>query len=209
MTFGARIAIRLAVSSSILLPAACAQDVRDTSYVAPDGSRVLQQSIVVPATRLQLWEAFTTTEGVRSWAVPVAHVDFRLGGIWESTYGLDRKIGEPGNIKNRYISFVPLRMVSIQAIAAPPAFPHRDLLSEIFTVIEFSELAPKQVQVTISMVGYKAGQGYDTLYKHFEAGNAWSLRKLYERFTVGPIDWKKAVAAHEGQTPGRQDRRER
>ena len=51
--------------SVLIATAAHGQEVRDTSYVAPDGSRVLQQSIVVPATARQVWDAFTTTEGLR------------------------------------------------------------------------------------------------------------------------------------------------
>jgi hypothetical protein len=130
---------------------------------------------------------------VRTWAVPVASVDFRLGGIWESSYRLDGQIGAPGNIKNRFLSFVPLRMVSIQAIAAPAGFPHPELLAEIFTVIELSEVEPERVRVTVSMVGYKAGEGYDAIYRHFQGGNAWTLRKLHQRFAEGPIDWNKAL----------------
>jgi len=171
---------------------AFAQEVRDTSYVAPDGSRVLQQSIDVPATPRQVWEAFTTTEGLQSWAAPVVHADFRLNGVFESTYQVDGRIGAPGNIKNKYLSFVPLRMVAIQAIAAPPNFPHPELLPEIFTVVEWQELAPQRVHVTVSMVGYRMGDGYATLYRHFERGNAWSLKKLHRRFAEGPIDWKTA-----------------
>jgi hypothetical protein len=39
------------------------------------------------------------------------------------------------------------------------------------------------------MVGYRPGAGYDTLYKHFEWGNEWSLKQLHKRFAVGPADW--------------------
>jgi uncharacterized protein YndB with AHSA1/START domain len=179
----------------ILLAASLAQapspaaDVRDESYVAPDGTRVLRQSLDVPATPRDVWDAFTTTEGVRSWAVPVAHVDFRLGGIWESTYDLDGRIGAPGNIKNQILSYVPLRMVSFQAIAAPPTFPFRDLLKDIFTVVEIDDQSPGLVRVTVSMMGYRTGEGYDTIYRHFAAGNAYSLRQLKRRFVEGRRQW--------------------
>jgi uncharacterized protein YndB with AHSA1/START domain len=166
-------------------------DVRNESFLAPDGTRVLRQSLSIPASRRDVWNAFTTTDGVRSWAVPVAHVDFRIGGIWESTYNLDGYIGAPGNIKNQFLSFVPLRMVSFQAIAAPPTFPHRELLEDIFTVVEIDEEAAGSVRVTVSMMGYASGEGYDTIYRHFEAGNAYSLRQLRKRFVEGPMKWTR------------------
>jgi len=192
MTSSIRFTALIIVSCTMLSSGTRAQDVRDSSYVAPDGSRVLQHSIVVPATIREIWNAFTTTDGVRSWAVPVASVDFRLGGIWESSYKLDARIGDPGNIQNRFLSFLPPRMIAMQAIAAPPTFPHKELLPEIFTVIELEE-EPKAVRVTISMVGYKAGEGYDAIYRHFAAGNPWSLQKLRSRFVDGPVDWQKTI----------------
>lgn len=168
--------------------------VEDTSFTAPDGTRVLQHSIVVPATLAEVWTAFTTTEGVRSWAVPVAQVDFRLGGIWESSYKRDAKLGEPGNIRNRYLAYLPMEMVTIQAISAPPTFPHPELLPELFTVIEMRPLGPREVRVRVSQVGYKTGPGYDAIYAHFQRGNPWSLQKLQERFTRGPVDWEALLA---------------
>lgn len=169
--------------------ALAAQEVENSTYIAPDGSRVLRHATDVPASVAEVWEALTTTDGVRSWAVPVAEVDFRLGGIWESSYRLDGRIGDERNIRNRFISYLPLRMVSIQAVQAPPGFPHADLLPELFTVIEVEELATDRTRVTISMVGYREGEGYDVLFRHFDAGNAWSLEQLRKRFAEGPVDW--------------------
>lgn len=169
--------------------ALAAQEVESSTYTAPDGTRVLRHTSEVPASVAEVWEALTTTEGVQSWAVPVAEVDFRLGGIWESSYRLDGQIGDERNIRNRFISYLPLRMVSIQAVQAPPGFPHADLLPELFTVIELEELATDRTRVTISMVGYREGEGYEVLLRHFDSGNAWSLEQLRKRFAEGPVDW--------------------
>lgn len=193
--------IPFAATVLVLLSSAAAsgQEVTNASYVAPDGSRVLRQSIEVPASVLEVWQALTTTEGVRSWAVPVATVDFRPGGIWESSYRLDGRIGDPGNIKNRILSYLPPRMLSIQAIQAPPDFPHPELLPEIFTVFESEELGPTRTRVTASMVGYREGEGYDALYQLFERGNAWSLQQLHKRFEEGPVDWPKVLGSGTGR----------
>jgi uncharacterized protein YndB with AHSA1/START domain len=181
----------LVVLPSAVCAAVAAEEVRNSSFVGPDGGRVLQQSIVVSATPRQLWDAFTTTDGLRTWAVPVVHADFRLGGMFESTYRLDGKIGAPGNIKNQYLSYVPLRMVAFQAVAAPPTFPHKELLADIFTVAEFEPVDERRTRVTLSMVGYRPGDGYETIYRLFERGNAISLERLRQSFATGPIDWKR------------------
>jgi uncharacterized protein YndB with AHSA1/START domain len=164
---------------------AAAQEVENTSYRTADGGHVLQHRIVIPASLDSIWWAFTTTEGVQSWAVPLAHVDFRLGGIWESSYQPGARIGDAGNIRNRFISFLPRRMISMQAIDAPPGFPHPDLLPELFTVMEFQPLGEAGVRVTVSGVGYRTGQEYDAIRSLFDQGNAWSLQQLHRRFTKG------------------------
>jgi uncharacterized protein YndB with AHSA1/START domain len=189
--------VPLSVALLLLLSGATAsgQQVTNSSYVAPDGSRVLRLSIEVPAAVLEIWHALTTTEGVRSWAAPVAAVDFRPGGIWESSYRLDARIGDPDNIKNRILSYLPPRMLSIQAIQAPPGFPHPELLPEIFSVFELESLSPTHTRVTASMVGFREGGGYDVLYSFFERGNAWSLEQLQRRFAEGPLDWQKVLGS--------------
>jgi uncharacterized protein YndB with AHSA1/START domain len=169
------------------------QEVTDSSHAALDGTRVLQQSIDVPASILEVWEALTTSEGLRSWAVPMASVDFRLGGIWESSYRHDAAVGDPANIKNRFLAFLPPRLLVIQAVQAPPDFPHPELLPEIFTVFESAQLGPELTRVTVSMVGYREGDGYDAIYRLFERGNEWTLRKLRTRFSDGPVDWQKTL----------------
>jgi uncharacterized protein YndB with AHSA1/START domain len=180
------------------IPTAAAQEVENTSFVAGDSSRVLEHRIVVEGPAPDVWDAWTTTEGITSWAVPVGQIDFRLGGIWESSYNRDAKIGDPGNIQNRILAYIPGRMLTIQAIAAPPGFPHPELLREIFTVIELEALDSVRTRVTVTMVGYANGEGYDVLYGHFDAGNAWTLKKLQQRFVSGPVDWSEAPSDRAG-----------
>ncbi|HJR41631.1 MAG TPA: SRPBCC domain-containing protein [Gemmatimonadaceae bacterium] len=178
---------------ALLASGASAQTVANSSHATADGRRVLQQSIEIPASLGQAWDAFTTTDGLRAWAAPVVRADFRFGGHFESSYALDAVLGDSSNIVNRYIAFLPMRMVAFQTVQAPPTFPHRELLADIFTVVELEELAPTRVKVTISMLGYAPGGGYDVIYRFFEGGNAFSLRKLHDRFVTGPADWRKLL----------------
>jgi uncharacterized protein YndB with AHSA1/START domain len=196
--------MRIHVTSHLTLPAlfVCAsmlpgQEIIDESYDALDGTSVLRQSVVVPATVDSVWHAFTTTPGIQSWAVPVAEVDFRAGGIWESTYQLDGRIGNPDNIKNRFLSYLPFRMISIQAIQAPLEFPHPELLSQLFSVIELEEVEPGCTRVTISGVGHRNEERYRDIHDHFRQGNAWSLQMLHRRFSEGPVDWHAILGGHQ------------
>lgn len=177
------------------------RDVANSSYVEPDGDRVLQLSVVVKATPAQVWRAFTTGEGYREWVAPVARIDLAVDGMIEASYNADARFGDPENIKNRIVAYVPERMLAIRNIQAPSQLPHRELFPQISTTIELEDLGQGRTRVMLTAVGYGPGVGFDTLYRHFEWGNAYTLDALKTRFDTGPVDWaalaakRKAAAA--------------
>lgn len=174
-------------------------EVHDASFVEPNGQKVLRISLVVPAERQKVWERFTTTEGYKAWAVPVAKIDFGLGGVIEGSYDANAKIGDPDNIKNKIVAYAPARMLAFQNVQAPANLPGRKEFGEIVTVMEFEDAGPAATKVTLTAVGYKPGEPYETLYRHFHGGNAYSLMKLKESFVTGPIDWKAQAARRQAQ----------
>lgn len=169
-------------------------DVTDASFVQANGNKVLKIALVVPAARKAVWDRFTTTEGYKAWAVPVAKVDGILGGFIEGSYSSKAKIGDADNIRNQIVVYSPERTLAIQNVQAPADLPGRKEFGEIVTVMEFEDAPQGATRVTLTAIGYKPGEPYDTLYKHFSWGNAYSLMKLKESFTKGPMDWKAAEA---------------
>lgn len=152
------------------------QEVEQIDYTTSEGVEVAAQSIVIPAPIGEVWKAFTTSEGVMSWAAPFAHVDFRIGGIWESAYDPKAKVGDAGNIRNRYLAFLPERMIALQAVEAPPDFPHPEVLEELFSVVEFEDLGEAGTRVEMYGVGYRDTPAHQAVREMFRQANAWSLR---------------------------------
>lgn len=175
---------------------AAARAVRDESHTAADGTRVLQQSIEVPAGIAEVWAAWTTSAGFREWAAPVAAVDLRLGGSIESSYDLKTPIGAPTTIRNEIVAFVPRRMLAIRNVQAPPgtAFDAATF-QRLHTVIFLEPLDDQRTRVTIAQPGYGADERYDAVYRHFAWGNGWTLERLHERFVRGPVDWTRLAPA--------------
>ncbi|MBL8773242.1 MAG: SRPBCC domain-containing protein [Phenylobacterium sp.] len=174
-------------------------DVTDNSFVQANGSKVLKIAIIVPAPREKVWERALTTEGYKAWATPVASVDARLGGVIESAYSTKARLGEPDNIRNQIVLFTPGRAFGIQNITAPASLPGRKEFGDIVTVMEFEDAGPGATRVTLTAVGYKPQEPYLTLYRHFSWGNAYTLVKLRDSFTKGPIDWKRQEAEAEAK----------
>jgi len=175
--------------------AAAPGDVRDTSFTLPDGERVLELAIDVPASARDAWNAFATTDGFRAWAAPVTRVDMRVGGEVETSYDPAAAIGAPTNIRNAILALVPERMFLMRNVQAPPKTPFdAPTFQKLVTVIVFTPLTPTTTRVTVQNPGFRDGPAYDGVYKFFQAGNAWTLMQLKERFETGPVDWAKKLA---------------
>jgi uncharacterized protein YndB with AHSA1/START domain len=160
-------------------------DVANTSFVASDGTRTLQESVVVNAPVAALWKAFTDTDEFKKWNSPVAAIDLRVGGSLEASYDPKRKLGDPDNIKHRIITFLPERLIVFQNIQAPHELPNRELFQQTVTVLQYEPLGASQTRVTLSSTGYGAGDGFARLYTFFADDNAELLEKLKKTYEAG------------------------
>jgi uncharacterized protein YndB with AHSA1/START domain len=168
--------------------------VTNTAYVEANGDRAIQLSIDVPAAPHAVFAAFSTSEGFSSWAVPVTKVDFRIGGSMESSYDASAKIGDPNNIRNQILAYVPDRLLVIRNVQTPAGFPTPELFQRTVTIIEFTPVGDAQTRVRITNAGYGKDKGFDVLYRNFEWGDAYSLAELRSRFEKGPVDWQARAA---------------
>ena len=159
--------------------------VRLTSYVSAAGDRVLRHEVDVNAPPSAVWQAFTTSEGLRGFVAPVAGIDLRLGGRWEASYDPKAHLGDAGNIINEVISYVPERMLSIRVARTPPGFEHGDVAKAVWTVIEISDLGQGRSRVSTSMCGWKPGADWDAVYTFFEQGNTVVSERLRDYLSKG------------------------
>jgi uncharacterized protein YndB with AHSA1/START domain len=155
----------------------------DTSYRAVGGGRVIELSALVKAPVDAVWAAFTTAEGFAKWAAPFARIDLRVGGQFETSYNASAVSGAADNIRNEIVALVPLRLVVIRNVQAPPKAPFdTPSFQKTQTAIHFQPLDAQTTRVTLQNAGYLDGPGFDSSYQHFLAGNTWTLGKLSELF---------------------------
>jgi len=149
--------------------------VTDTSFVADNGDRVMRLSVEVAAGPAQVWRVFSTAGGWRALGVKTAYVNFRQGGVIETSYKAAAPQGDPDNIKNQVVAFIPERLLVFRNVQAPRGFPNAALFGRVTSIVLIEPLAPGRTRVTLSGDGYGAGPGFDDLYAKFLGGNAYTL----------------------------------
>jgi uncharacterized protein YndB with AHSA1/START domain len=140
----------------------------DSSFRLPDGERVMELSVHVPAPIEDVWRAFTTSEGFASWAARVARVDLRVGGEYETSYDPKAQVGAPGNIRNQIVTLVPLRLVVIRNVQAPPVTAFDvPTFQTLQTAVHFQRVDTRLTRVVLQNPGYRDGEKFDGVYTHF------------------------------------------
>jgi uncharacterized protein YndB with AHSA1/START domain len=171
---------------------AAAPAVKDTSFRDANGSRIQQLQLDVDTPVAKVWAAFTTDQGFQSWAAPVAHVTLDNDGMIEASYLTTSKIGDPDNIRNQIVAYLPERLLVLHNVHVPRKGPFKqEVIDKIRTVIEFEDLGGGRTRVIESGVGYGEGKDFDDMYAHFRAGNAEEFTALAESLRTGPVDWKR------------------
>jgi uncharacterized protein YndB with AHSA1/START domain len=199
-----RIACMFCLLGTAYTGAAAAEfpNVRDDSYSEPNGSRVLKLGITINAPVGKIWKLLISSEGWQSWAVPVAWVDFGIGGMVETSYTATAARGQPGNIKNSIVAYVPEQLLVLRNVQAPPNFEHAEDFGKTVTVINLRSISKTRSQVELDGVGFLATPAFDSLLKKFSFGDSWTLEHLKRAAEHGPIDW----AAEERSDPPKQSK---
>lgn len=163
----------------VLAMAACGWGLARAADLPP-----LVVSAVVEAPVDDVWAAFTTAEGIKSWMVPHADIDLKVGGKMRTHYDKNGVLGDENSIENTILSYDPKRMLSIKATKAPKSFPFKASLERMWSVIYFEPVGARQTKVTVVGLGYADDEESQKLRKHFEWGNAFTLKKLQQRFAA-------------------------
>lgn len=155
--------------------------------LAGAAERALDKEVVVKATPEQLWSAWTTREGIRSFFAPDAVVEPRVGGAFHIHMDPGGEPGMKGADDMRFMALQPPRMLSFDW-NAPPSLPEARA-QRTFVIVRFVPLDDGRTRVTLHHVGWGDGGEWDKAYAYFD--RAWNgvMASLQQRFEKGPRDW--------------------
>lgn len=151
----------------------------------PDPERILRKEIVIEAPRAEVWNAWTTEDGVR-FVSAKSRIELRVGGAYE--WFLDGPVEEDGRRGaegSRVLAFLPQEMLAFEWTFPPAVMELRKADARTQVVILFEELDGHRTRVRLHALGWESGPAWDHAYNYFD--RAWSmvLDLLKERLHAG------------------------
>jgi uncharacterized protein YndB with AHSA1/START domain len=144
-------------------------------------NRLVHEGIVV-APLDEVWTAFTTKAGQESWMVAHCEIELKIGGRMRTHYDRKGTLGDPKTIENTIICYDPKRLLSIKVTKPPEGFPFPNAVKSMWTIIYFETDSPKTTRVRIVGLGFGDDEESKKMRAFFDRGNAFTLKKLQERF---------------------------
>jgi len=134
--------------------------------------------VEIDASIDDIWDAFTTTEGIKSWVAPLAEVDFKVGGKWRANYNKDGKLGDASTIENTILCYDPKRMISLKATGFPENFPFKEAAKDTWSIFYFEPVSKTRTKITVVGLGYNDTPQSKKMRAFFETANKYSIDKL-------------------------------
>jgi uncharacterized protein YndB with AHSA1/START domain len=153
-----------------------------------ESGRIIQSKIEIPAPLGEVWTAWTTESGAKTFFAPECSLDLRPLGAYEMYFDLEAEPGLQGGEGCRVLAVQPMAMLSF-TWNAPPHLPEvRGQYTHV--VVRFKTVSETATGVSLVHAGWGEGGQWDQAFDYFNS--AWKkvvLPRLAYRFTVGPVDW--------------------
>ena len=151
-------------------------------------SSILKE-LIVNAEVYEVWDAWTTEAGIKTFFAPDGKVELKESGKYEIYFLPPEKEGARGSEDCHIICFTPKKMLSF-SWSAPPEYP--EIRRQRTTVVVWLEhIDDYKTLVKIEHTGWKESEQWNAVYDYFQ--KAWDvvLSRLQKRFIDGPIIWNE------------------
>lgn len=153
-----------------------------------NGERSIDLSLNINAPISEVWSAWTTENGAKTFFAPDCKIELKPGGAYEMFFNLDAPAGERGGEGMIILAIQPEKMLSF-TWNAPPTLPTvRGEMTHV--VVRFEEIDPEITRVSLVHDGWGEGSEWDLAHEYFV--RAWGdivLPRLKYSFESGPIHW--------------------
>lgn len=144
------------------------------------GERAIVRNASVPAPVAEVWRAWTTDEGIRSWLVEDSRIELRVGGPFELYFIPDAPLGGRGSEGCQVIGFQQPTLLTF-TWNAPPHLPQARAQRSVVVL----RLRPQQdagTRVELTQLGWGDGGEWDQAFDYFAAAWGRVLARLVAHF---------------------------
>lgn len=155
------------------------QTVKNTSYSTQTGEKVLRLEVILPADIKEVWDLFTTDEGLKKWIAPLAHIELKTGGYILTNYDKSKSLTDSSAIKLSIVNYIEHELFTLRVNLNnnfSKAVQRED--GNLQEIIQFIELEPKKTKIISSMVGWGQGDDWTKAYNFFVRGNIYTYEEL-------------------------------
>lgn len=142
----------------------------------------------IDATLDDVWQQWTTENGLASFFAPVVRFDLKVDGPFEMLFNPDQPEGQRGAEGMRILAIEEKKLLSF-TWSAPPKYP--DIRKQrTFVIVTFEKVDEKKTKVWLRNLGYGFSKQWMDALEYFRV--AWGkvvLPRLKYSLEVGPIDW--------------------
>ena len=145
----------------------------------PSSTSPVVAEVVVGAAFQEVWDLFTTRDGIEAWQVGRAsEMELRPGAEWRTSYDEDSNLEDGTVITSEVLAVDPGRMLAMRTTKPPEDFPFPNAILDAWSVLYFEPLSTTETRVSARMFGFTDSPESQEMRAFFEWGNAYELEQL-------------------------------
>jgi uncharacterized protein YndB with AHSA1/START domain len=148
------------------------------------------KQVEVRAVPSDVWRAWATDKGAKTFFAPDAKIEARPGGAYELYFDPEKPPGTRGSEGCKVVSAEPLKKLVFTWNFPPSLASLRDAKALTTVTVELFAQG-KTTKVKLTQTGWKEGPDWEKGRAYFDVAWGVVLDRLAHRFRRGPLDWKK------------------
>ena len=155
----------------------------NTSHQTQSGEKVLRFEFIIPLSKQEAWNLFTTDKELEKWIAPKAHIELKNGGYILTNYNKDKSLADTSSIRLGIINYLEGQLLTLK-VELNNHFSKKLQEEDVNLqeLIQFEEVEPGKTKIVSSMIGWGNGDDWKKTYNFFEKGNEWSYKELLKLF---------------------------
>ena len=147
----------------------------------PEAERVLHKAVTVAAPAEDIWWAWTTDAGIRTWLLDDSHIELRVGGPYEWYFDDEATPGQRGSEGCVILGIQAPTMLTFTWNAPPHLADARAQRTVVLLRLRPDD-HDETTQVELTQLGWGDGGQWDEAYDYFDSAWGRVLQRLRDRF---------------------------